>query len=227
VSLSRLLDLLDGQTSRKDRIVSIKHLYSWLRQTDRIVAADDPTLDALPVPQAKKSQDVRGSKVIPESDYRAVLPHLSAAVADACRVMAATGCHLSEVIRLIKSGTVEDGEKHGLADGDVLGFLHKGGHVHRVATHTSVGDAVRRLKASGWAPARETFYREIREACVKAGVVPWTPGRFRHTFATRAVAGGVDPAAVALALGHTSPATTLSWYATTAVAPRVDGGYGE
>jgi hypothetical protein len=35
----------------------------------------------------------------------------------------------------------------------------------------------------------------------------------------------VDPYAIALALGHTGPVTTLKWYATLAVRPRVAGGY--
>ena len=222
VTLSRLLECLDGQPSRRDRIVTIKHLYSWLRRTDQISAANDPTLDALPVPQGKPEQDTSGeSKVINEADFRAVLPLLPATVADLCRVMAGTGCHLSEALRLMATGTAKD---HNPGDGGVLSFRHKSGHIHRVEVSDPVLEAAKRIIGIR-PPSRETVYRAIGLACEKAKVEPWTPGRFRHTFATSAINRGVSPAALALALGHKGSATGLRWYATTAVAPKVDGGY--
>jgi integrase len=221
VRLADLLALLRGSTSRRDRIVTIKHLYSYLRQTDRMRASDDPTLEALPVPQGRPAQDAGPSKVIPEADYRAVLPLLPRQVQLACRIMAATGCHLSEVIRLVEKGTVEAG----VGDEDVLGFAHKGGHTHRVAVPVYIGEAARALKARGLdGLSRETFYKSIKKACDAAGVERWTPGRFRHTFATNAIKAGVLPAEVALRLGHKGTATTLGWYATTAVAPMLASG---
>jgi integrase len=222
VTLSRLLQCLEGQPSRKDRIVSIKHLYSWLRKTDQLSASDDPTLDALSVPQGKPEQDTTGeSKVITEEDFRTTLPKLPAAIADLCRVMAGTGCHLSEALRLMETGSAKDNDPE---DGGVIAFRHKGGHIHRVAVADSVLEAAKRLIGAK-VPARETVYRAIRAACAAAGVEQWTPGRFRHTFATSAISRGVMPEAVALALGHKGKTTSLKWYATTAVAPRVDGGY--
>jgi integrase len=221
VTLSRLLELLEGQVSRKDRVVSIKHLYSWLRQTDQIAASDDPTLDALPVPQGRPEQDSSGeSKVIGEEDFRAVLPKLPPAIADLCRLMAGTGAHLSEALRFMEAGKIE--LRQGLLP--ALAFRHKGGHIHRVEVSEALGEAAGRLLQAP-APARETVYRAIRAGCREAGVPEWTPGRFRHTFATNAVSAGVAPSAVALALGHKGAATSLRWYATTAVAPRVRGGY--
>lgn len=217
VSLSRILDALAGQPSRKDRVVAIKHLYSWLRRTDQLAASDDPTLDTLAVPQSRPEQDTSGeSKVIPEADFQAVLPKLPGVVQELVRLMAGTGCHLSEALRLMESGTV---------DGNVIGFRHKGGHVHRIEVEPGVAAAARWLIERGSPPARETVYRAIRAACTAAGVEQWTPGRFRHTYATTARQRGVSAADVALALGHTSPATTLSWYATTAVVKGVNGGY--
>jgi integrase len=222
MKLSRILECLDGQVSRADRIKSLKHLYSWLRQTDQLLKAEDPTLDALPVPQSRPEQDTTGeSKVISEDDFRKVLPKLPPMIADACRVLAGTGCHLSEVLRLIQSGKIEERPLPALP---VLCFRHKGGHLHRVEVVASVADAAKRI-IGGRVPGRSTVYHAIDRACASAGVEPWTPGRFRHTFATSAIGRGVPAHEVALALGHRGAFTTLKWYATTAVAPRVAGGY--
>jgi integrase len=135
--------------------------------------------------------------------------------------MATTGCHLTEVIKLIKAGTVEVGSE----ETDVLGFIHKGGHVHRVAVPFYIGEAARALKARGTKGlSRRAVYENIKKACEKAGIPPWTPGRFRHTVATNAIQAGVSPADMALRLGHTGSATGLKWYATTAVAPMLASG---
>lgn len=223
IKLAHILSCLDGQSSRADRIKSIKHLYSWLRQTDRISRDQDPTLDALPVPQSQPEQDATGeSKAIDEDDFRKVLPLLPPFVADGCVVQSGTGCHVTEVLRLSKSGRVE--ERGGSAP--AIHFLHKGKHIHRLEVPREVADAAKRLiAAKDNAPTRDGYYKAIARACVKAGVEPWTPGRFRHTFATNAIARGVPPHAVALALGHRGSPTTLKWYATTAVVPMVAGGY--
>jgi integrase len=221
MKLSLVLDCLDGQAARADRIKSLKHLYSWLRQTDQIAAADDPTLDTLPVPQSRPEQDTSGtSKVIPEDAFRRTLPHLPLIVADVCRLCAAIGCHVSEALRFMLNGRIE--EREGAAP--VLCFRHKGGHIHRVEVSPAVLCVARRLLLSG-PPTRDAVYKAVRRACSRAGVEPWSPGCFRHTFATNAIARGVPPHDVARALGHTSSPTTLRWYATTAVAPRVLGGY--
>ena len=45
----------------------------------------------------------------------------------------------------------------------------------------------------------------------------------RATFVTRAVEAGTPGAAVAQYLGHKSQVTTLTWYATLAVPPKVAG----
>jgi integrase len=215
----RLADLhaaLRGISWTRDRIVAIKHLYSFARRQGLITADGDPTTHgALPTPSSRPAQDTGPSKVISEADYRAVLPLLPAATADVVRVMAGTGLHLTEIMR----GLAVEGEA-------VLVVKHKGGHVHRVQVPAAVAEAARRLVVAGQVrglPGRESVFRHIREACAAARVTPWTPGRFRHTYATRAVAAGANPAAVALALGHRSAATSLRWYATTAVAPAVPG----
>lgn len=222
VKLSLILAKLDGQVARADRIKALKHLFSWLRQTDRISAAGDPTLDALPVPQSKPEQDTSGeSKVISEEDFRAVLPLLDSVIADLCRVMAGTGCHLSEALRLMDSGRIESRPEPALP---VLCVRHKGGHIHRVEVTKPIAEAAGRVIGKP-VLARSTVYHAIERACDAAGVERWSPGRFRHTFATNAVSRGVPAHSVALALGHRGSPTTLRWYATTAIAPRVAGGY--
>lgn len=223
--LTLILSCLDGQTNRADRIKSLKHLYSWLRQTDRITAAQDPTLEALPVPQSRPEQDTGASKVIPEEDYRKTLPHLSPLIADICRLCASIGCHVSEALRFMEAGKIE---------GAVLCFRHKGGHVHRVEASPETVAVARRLLLSG-PPTRDAVYKAVKRACLRAGVPQWSPGCFRHTFATNAIrtaaerggpeAAAATAAAVARYLGHLSPVTTLRFYATTAVVPRVSGGY--
>jgi integrase len=216
VTLADIQRALAPISWKRDRIVALKHLYAFLRAQGLVEASDDPTLHgALPTPSTKPAQDTGPSKVIGEQDFRKVLPLLPAITADIVRVQAGTGLHLTEVLRGLK-----------IEEPDVLVVLHKGGHVHRVQVPAQVVEAVKRLVAVGQRriPGKETVYRHVREACAAAKVTPWTPGRFRHTFATRAVARGVNPQAVALALGHRSSATTLRWYSTTAVAPRVDGG---
>jgi integrase len=189
VTLSRILDALDTAPTRRDRIVAIKHLYSYLRQTDQVSASDDPTLDALPVPQSRPEQDTTGqSKVISEEEFRATLPCLDQRYADICRLMAGTGCHLSEALRFMAAGGLEDRP----GQFAVVAFKHKGGHIHRVEVTAPVAVAARRLLGTK-APARESVYRAIRAACTKASVPDWTPGRFRHTFATSAISAACPP----------------------------------
>jgi integrase len=221
IKLDAIHEALAGASDVAKRTVVLKHLFSYLRQTGQIHASDDPTLGALPVPQGRPAQDVNGSKVIEEEEFRKVLPLLAAHYADACRMQAATGCHVTEVVRFATTGAVLDAPEG--ADGAaVLAFQHKGGHVHRVLVGQPVADAARRIR--GRKPInRNAFYRAVKAACIEAKVDPWTPGRFRATFATRAVEQGVAPAAVALALGHKSQVTTLGWYATLALPPRVRG----
>lgn len=225
--LAVILEALNGPppaTDRAKRIVALKHLYSWLRQTDQLKAADDPTLDALRVPAGRPAQDgAGGSKVIPEDDYRKVLALLDEPFADACIMMAGTGCHLSEVIRFASTGTVEPAPEGAPKDvGGIIGFSHKGGHWHRVPVSKKVAEAAARVRARS-PLARESTYKAIRRACAAAKVPQWTPGRFRATFATRAVEAGTAGAAVAQYLGHKSQVTTLTWYATLAVPPKVAG----
>lgn len=218
VRLAAIHEILGELPARKDRIVAIKHLYAYLRKTGQIKAGEDPTLNTLSVPQSQPEQDTSGkSKVIPEDAFRKTLPFMVPEVADCCRLMAGIGCHVSEVLKFIKSGSVE---------GNVLGFLHKNGHVHKLEVPEDIAAAARRLKASGWALARETIYKAIRRACDEAEVEPWTPGRFRHTFATTALEKGIDPVACAVALGH-DPRTMLRFYATHAVRKSVAAGYSD
>ena len=49
----------------------------------------------------------------------------------------------------------------------------------------------------------------------------FTPGRLRHSVATWAINGGVDPAQVSAFLNHKNPRTTRKFYANHAVAKKI------
>lgn len=50
-------------------------------------------------------------------------------------------------------------------------------------------------------------------ACRLAGVVGVTPHNLRHHYASGLIRAGLDPVAVAKAMGHSSPSITLEVYA--------------
>jgi len=65
------LDKLDG--GRTPRIAVLKRFYSWLRTERHLLKPqEDPTLDALKVPQSDPEQWV-SPKVVPDADFRAAL----------------------------------------------------------------------------------------------------------------------------------------------------------
>jgi integrase len=58
-----------------------------------------------------------------------------------------------------------------------------------------------------------TVRSDLVAVCVAAGLTPFSPHATRHGLATALLDGGVSPAVVADRLGHTNPATTLTFYA--------------
>ncbi len=96
---------------------------------------------------------------------------------------------------------------------------HKGGQPFKTAIGPKARVAAARLLAAG-AISVGRLYEAVRAACAKVKVEPFTIGRFRHTFATRAVEAGADPGQVSAYLHQKSEATMRRFYSTLAVVRR-------
>lgn len=216
-----LLPALDAAPGgRAPRIAVLKCFYAWLRtERHEITAAEDPTLHALPVPQAKPAQ-WEGSKDIPKADYLAARAQLTGAYRDALDLLAGTGWHVTELVRFAKRGAVEvpSAKREGLAV--LVCPSTKSGDVLRTHVSVQVYEAAVRLRARR-ALSEENFRRAVRRACRAAGVTDFTPGRFRHAVATHAINEGASPEATAAFLGHRSPRTSRRFYATHATPRKV------
>jgi integrase len=220
LSLRRdILPALAGQGGRHLRIATLKRLFAWLREQDRIATADDPTLGKLPVPKTRAAQDT-APKLIPLADFESARSHMMGAYRDGLDVQAGTGWHITEMIRFGQGGVIEP--YHG-DDPDAAAVLvcprHKSGGAHRTAVTADVASAARRLLAHGGI-SDSRYRRALHAACAAAGVPRFQPGWFRHTVATLATEAG-QANAVPTFLGHRSAATTRKFYATRAVPPRV------
>jgi integrase len=215
-----VIPLLDGQPGRKHRVEVLKAFFGWLRKERRLITrAQDVMLD-LPVP-ARRPEQWRRPKAIPRTAYLRVLMKLEGDHRDALLLLDETGWHVSELVRFVRGGSVEampPGREDGVAV--VVCPQRKSGETMRTAVGFKAKVAADRLREkASFSVGR--FYDAVKAACAKAKVEPFTPGRFRHTLATRAIEAGADPAAVAAYLGHKSAATTKRWYSTLAVVPRV------
>lgn len=58
----------------------------------------------------------------------------------------------------------------------------------------------------------DNVYKEIRRTFLRVAGMVLTPHNLRHYFATKQLRAGVSTRAVADYLGHSSPATTATWY---------------
>jgi integrase len=221
---SHVIPALDGATSRKHRIEALKALYGWLRKVRHILKpSEDPTLDALAVPQSRPEQWTR-SKVIPLADHEAAVAHLAPIHRDRLTVLAGTGWHTTELLRFAAGGLVSSLPPHASRDHGAVALLEcprrKSGHFMRTAVTEEVAAAARRVLAHG-SYSDPKFREAIVSACKAAGIKPFSPGRYRHTVATWAEEAGAAPEAVAAHLWHASQDTTDRFYATHAVRPKV------
>ena len=213
-----VLPALDGVPGRRHRIEVLKAFFSWLRRERHLVSrAEDVTLD-LKV-QARRPEQWTRPKVIAKKDYLRVLQALEGDHRDALRLLDETGWHVSELTRFVRAGELEP-MPAGRRDGAAVAVVHrrKSGEPQRTAISAEALVAAKRLREKGTFSVSR-FYEAIKAASKKLGVTV-TPGRFRHTLATRAVEAGADPAAVSAYLGHKSEATMRRFYSTLAVVPR-------
>lgn len=213
---------LSGTAGRAHKIAVLKFFFAWLRKEKHLVAlAEDPTVDMLPVPQAKPAQ-LKKSKVIPAEHYETARKHLVGHWRNALDVQAATGWHTTELVRFAEGGAIEPPPTG--AGPDVAGVLvcpwHKIGDANRTPVSAEVFEAGKRLREHGHLPY-ERYCEAVKAACKAAGIEPFTPGRFRHTVATHAINSGAPMAAVATYLNHRSPQTTRRAYATLATPGKI------
>jgi integrase len=210
---------LAGSTARAHRIAVLKGLYSYLRrELHALTAGEDPTLD-LKSEQSDPAQWTR-PKIIAPTDEEKVIGAMEE-YGDVARLVAALGCHLTEVWRFAKDGEVTPRKGTDRVRGfSVLLPQHKSGAPLRLAVSDEVAEVAKRVLAAG--PFSESRVRKaVRAAKKKTGVKQFSLGWLRHTLAHRAVEAGEDVAAVAAYLGHRSPRTTRRFYATMSVIPRV------
>ena len=199
------------RTCKQHRIIAIKGFCAWLRQELCLLGQrEDPTLD-LVVPQAVPEKQ-RRRKAVEVERVRAALKELPPDYQDCLAVMAATGIHVTELERFIRapdSELVRPPKK-----GRVLAVLvtrHKSGDWTRTPlTDPDVVAAAGRLRARGAVPRR--MNAELRAACERAGVVPFTYGVMRHTVGTWAVERGALPAEVKEFFHHADDRTTRRFY---------------
>lgn len=221
---SDIVMALKSSKDGKAAIKAIKGLFSWLRKTEFLVKPEqDPTLNTITTPTIKPAQ-WKKSKVVPLEVHQRVVALTRLPYRNALIVLAGTGWHVTEVRRLAQAGSVEDlpasaSKAHG-AVAVLVCPKRKSGESQRTAVTAEVAEAARALVAQG-GMSPINFYRELKRACLAAGVEPYGAGQYRHSVATWAIEQGSDPAAVAAFLGHRSAATTKRFYSVYAVVPRV------
>lgn len=200
--------------NRKHRIIAVKGFYSWLRTVQhRITSAEDPTLD-LKVPQAQPEKFVR-RKAVERERVKAALQELTGKYRDCLLLLTATGWHVTELERFVRS---DESEIVHQPTGEVLASLstkHKTDWTRTPIVYRMYLEAAARLKAKGEVPRR--LNAAIKRACWDAEVTPFTAGIMRHSVGTWAVEDGAHPRDVAEFLNHKDPRTTKRFYIDVAV----------
>lgn len=207
------LEKHDG--GRQHRIEAIKGFYAWLRKERHLLtSAQDPTLD-MPVPQGTPAKRKK-RKAVEWDRVQAAAAHLEGAYLDCLVVLIATGWHVTELERFVRSA---DSQINYQQRGDTQATLSTQ-HKNREMTRTPITDpatlaAAERLRARGTVP--RYLNAAVKAACRAAEVEEFTLGVMRHSVATWAVEGGAAPEKVAEFLQHKDARTTKRFYADVAV----------
>ncbi len=198
---------LERRTNRQHRIIALKGFFRWLRQDRGLIrTAEDITLE-VPVPQASPEKYQR-RKVVEIERITAAFGALDGAPRDFLLVMASTGMHVTELERFVRGMTGTE-----LIDGSpaVLITWHKSGASTRIPLGlVEVVEAAKRLRAGRVVPRK--MNQQVKDACVRAKVKPFTLGVMRHTVATFAVEAGSPAELVSKFLGHRDKRTTERFY---------------
>jgi integrase len=204
----------------------VKTFWRWAVETGLL--SQDVVSHLKPMP-SRPAQETK-TKVIPQNSHEAVVEQLRKSkphYADAMVVLAGTGWHVSELLRLSEIRMLRDAgenrKKWAEKNPFVLKTVHKSGAIHQTLVGKTVVEAAIRLKermdTKGFDRVR--FYKAVKAACVALGIEQITPGTYRHSVATKALEAGVSPEKVAAFLGHRSSSTTRRFYAVHAVVPKV------
>lgn len=217
-----VIPALDEAPERRHRSEVLKAFCTWLRQERHLLSrSEDAALDL--AVRARRPEQWTRPKAIPRATYLRVLAGLPPHHRDSLILLDETGWHVKELARFVRGGTIQSAPP-GRTEAAILETRHKSGQPHRTAVGPDAKAAAERLRKRGGFSSSK-FYEAIKAVCTKLveeKVIPEaiTPGRFRHTFATRAIDEGVAPEAVSAYLGHKSPATMRRFYATLAAPPK-------
>jgi hypothetical protein len=237
-------------TVHRHRRSVIKGLLVWLRNPEAhpggaalLRSGEGPNLSPLSSIQSTPEQWLR-PKAVPPKDWLLVRKALGAHVVhsgpqrkkvtrpwvhfgQALDVLGATGWHVSELTRFIAAGRVDPkpkGAEPGTAGVLVCPEAKGGGQLFVRVGAVARTSAQALLGRKAFSAAR--FSRSVAAACKKAingkrDVTVFHPGQARHSVATWAIDKGASREQVALFLNHKSLATTMKFYATMSVPPKV------
>jgi len=203
-----------GDTARWNRVKAIKSFASFLRKHKGVLPrGDDPTLDLLnPIAAPEKT---RRKKAMPLHIVEYAISKMRPEIADIAIVLAATGIHISELIRFHAG----EGELYEPTDWQrdegVLRSLvvkHKKGKFHAVAiTDEQTLAALQRIRARPAFPHRSTIGDSDRKVSEEIGV-KFSMGWLRHSVATWLAMRRVSEQDIANQLGHTTTKMARSTY---------------
>jgi integrase len=226
----------------------IKALHGWLRKTGRIDAHLDPVA-TLPVGQGRVAQTEGGkNKVVPKEHVLQVAEHLintGSRYGHALVIQAATGWHVTEIVRFIEGGEIVRPVPQHLQEPGVTAILvcplHKNGRIHfaKVGKRATFSAEIllRPSKVDGL-DGRGRHYRgageevgsisirhymeAVKTACGKVKVPRFSPAWMRHTNATHAIQhAGVTTEDTGKFLGHADGLMAGTVYGVNAVPPKV------
>ncbi len=215
VALREIIDGL-GVVAKWNRTKAIKAFASWLRRhKGALPRAEDPTLDLLnPVQTPEKSRQRKAMEL--HIVEKAIAAMKNPAIQDIAVVLAATGCHISELLRFAEGGDRNGGlfepADWQAGDGTVANLLvrHKSDmKAKRTATHVvaitdqRTLDALKRIRARGAAPSRGAIQVSDNQVSEAIGV-KYRMGSNRHSVATWLAKGRVPDADIASQLGQST-----------------------